>query len=217
MVNPRNPKRGQKWRTFIENHKGQIYTCDFVTQHTGFFNVVCIFVIMELGSRRIVHFNVSESPGLVWVKRQIREISSYGEGPRFLIHDNDGIFGQFGRRKKQQAGKSYRCAFDMWLEKAMGIEGIPIPYGAPNANARLERSNLTLRVEALDHFMLFCDRHIYKVCKEYTKYYNHGRPSQALHTIPDPYPELMEPPSTDGKAVSLQILGGIHHDYRLVA
>ena len=82
---------------------------------------------MELGSRRIVHFNVSESPGLAWVKQQIREISPDGEGPRFLVHDNDGIFGQFGRRKKEQDGKSYRCAFDMWLDKTMGIEGIPIP------------------------------------------------------------------------------------------
>ncbi|MBN1655326.1 MAG: transposase [Deltaproteobacteria bacterium] len=105
----------------------------------------------------------------------------------------------------------------MWLEKTMGIEGIPIPYGAPNANAYLERFNLTLRVEALDHFIFFCEKHIYRVIKEYIKYYNHGRPSQALHAIPDPYSELKEPPPTDGKVVSLPILGGIHHDYRLVA
>ena len=172
---------------------------------------------LEIESRHIVHFNVSESPGLAWVKQQIREISSYGEGPRFLVHDNDGIFGQFGRRKKQQAGKSYRCAFDMWLEKTMGIEGIPIPYGAPNANARLERFNLTLRVEALDHFTFICEKHVYRVCKNYIRYYNHGRPSQALHAIPDPYPKLMELPQRNGKVVALPILGGIHHDYRLVA
>ena len=53
---------------------------------------------MKLGTRRIVHFNVSESPGLDWVKQHIREISLYGEGPRFLIHDNDGVVGQFGSR-----------------------------------------------------------------------------------------------------------------------
>jgi hypothetical protein len=69
----------------------------------------------------------------------IREISPYGQGPRFLIHDNDGIFGQFGSRRKHENGKKYRCAFDMWLDTTMGIKGIPIPYGAPNANARLER------------------------------------------------------------------------------
>jgi len=70
---------------------------------------------------RIKVTNVYDSPGHGWVKQQIREIIPYGEGPRFLVHDNDGIFGQFGYRKKQQAGKNYRCAFDVWLEKTMGI------------------------------------------------------------------------------------------------
>ena len=216
MVNPRT-KRGQTWRTFIDNHRGQIFACDFLTQYTVFFDVVYVFIIMELESRRVVHFNVSESPGLDWVKRKIREISPYGEGPRFLIHDNDGIFGQFGRRKEQRDGKSYRCAFDIWLEQTMEFEGIPIPFGAPNANARLERFNLTLRVEALDHFPFFCERRIYRVIREYIEYYNHARPSQGTHAIPDPYPELLDVPPKEGKVVALPILGGIHHDYQLVA
>jgi len=55
----------------------------------------------------------------------------------------------------------------MWLDKTMGIEGIPIPYGAPCANARLEKFDLSLRVEALDHFIFFCEKHIYRVCKKY--------------------------------------------------
>jgi len=172
---------------------------------------------MEHGTRKIVHFNLSESPGLDWVKQQIREISPYGDGPRFLIHDNDGIFGLFGSRKKKQKGKSYRCAFDMWLDKTMGIEGIPIPCGASNANAYLERFNLTLRVEASDHFIFFCDRHIYRFIREYIEYYNRARPSQGTHAIPDPYPELLDAPPKEGKVVALSILGGIHHDYRLVA
>ncbi|MBN1656338.1 MAG: transposase [Deltaproteobacteria bacterium] len=127
------------------------------------------------------------------------------------------VFGQFGSRKECQDGNAYRCAFDMWLKKATGIEGIPIPYGAPHANAYLERFDLTLRVEALDRFIFFCERHIYRVIKEYIKYYNRGRPSQATRAIPDPYPELLVPPPKDGKVASLPILGGIDHDYRLVA
>ena len=50
MVNPSNPKRGQTWRTFIDNHKGNIFACDFLTQYTVFFDVVYIFIIMELES-----------------------------------------------------------------------------------------------------------------------------------------------------------------------
>jgi len=160
---------------------------------------------------------VTYSPSLEWIKNQIREISPYGEGPRFLIHDNDRLYGQFGRPKKHQDGGTYRCVFDIWLDKVTGIEGIPIPYFSPNANGIFERYNLSLRVEALNHFIFFCERHIDRVCREYIQYYNHGRPSQALHAIPDPYPELKEPPKRDGKVVALPILGGIHHDYRLVA
>ena len=38
----------------------------------------------------------------------------------------------------------------------MGVEGIPIPYGAPNASPHIERCIRMLREEALDHFILLC-------------------------------------------------------------
>ena len=43
------------------------------------------------------------------------------------------------------------------------------------------------------------------------------RPSQALHEIPDPYPELRKHPSKRGKLVALPVLCGVQHDYRLAA
>ena len=99
----------------------------------------------------------------------------------------------------------------------MNIEGIPIPYGAPNANAHLERFNRTLREGALDHFIFLGVNHIRKVAAGFITYYNRARPSQAIHGIPDPYPELNKPPAKNGKLVALPVLGGIHHDYRLAA
>ena len=62
----------------------------------AFFAVVSVFVIMEVGSRRIVHVNVKANPTLAWVKQQVREATAWDQTPRFLVHDNDGIFGQFG-------------------------------------------------------------------------------------------------------------------------
>ena len=56
-----------------------------------------------------------------------------------------------------------------------------------------------------------------RVVSEYVRYYNGARPSQAIHGIPDPYPELRQSPLRDGKLVGLPVLGGIQHDYRLVA
>jgi putative transposase len=158
------PRDGQTWRTFIKNHAHQMWACDFLTQHTAYFSVVYIFVIMEIGSRRIVHWNATTSPTLAWVKQQVREATPWGERPRFLIHDNDGIFGQYSQRptvtRPNGKKRTYRCHLDLWLDAVLGIEGIPIPYGAPNANAHLERFNRTLREDALNHFVFFGVNHI---------------------------------------------------------
>ena len=138
--------------------------------------------------------------------------------PRFLVHDNDGIFGQFrDRRRRGEKARRYRCHLDVWLADALRIEGIPIPYGAPNASPHVERFHRTLRAEALNHFIFLSARHVLRVCREYTRYYNRARPSQALHAIPDPYPELTNPPLDQGQLLALPVLGGLIHDYRRAA
>ena len=135
--------------------------------------------------------------------------------PRFLVHDNDAIFGQYrdGKRRGEK-GRRYRCQLDLWLAEVMGIQGLPIPYGAPNASPYIERFNLTLRTEALDHFIFLGVTHILAVCREFVEYYNRARPSQALHAIPDPYPELKTPPEASGQVEARPVLGGLTHDYR---
>jgi RHS repeat-associated protein len=88
---------------------------------------------------------------------------------------NDGIFGQFRDRKRRgEKGRRYRCRLDLWLADVMGVEGIPIPYGAPNASPHIERFNLTLRTEALDHFVFLNVGHVLAVCRQSVKYYSTG-------------------------------------------
>ena len=99
----------------------------------------------------------------------------------------------------------------------MGVEGLPIPYGAPHASAHVERLLRTLREEALDHFIFLGIDHVRRVVMEYVRYYNGARPSQAIHGIPEPYPELKQPPPQVGRLVALPVLGGVQHDYRLAA
>jgi putative transposase len=218
MVSRRKPRGAQTWRTFIKNHASQIFAVDFLTQYTAVFTIVYIFVVMEIATRRIVLINVTTSPGLAWVQPQIRQATAWARSPRLLIHDNDGIFGQFrDRRPRGKKGRRYRCRLDLWLADVMGIEGIPIPYGAPNATPHVERFNRTLREEALNHFIFLDVRHVLRVCRDFVKFYDRARPSQALHAIPDPYPELSNPPPEDGKLIALPVLGGVQHDYRLAA
>jgi putative transposase len=218
MVRRRAPRGGQTWKTFVKNHGSQMFALDFLTQYTAVFTIVYVLVVMEIASRRIVLINATTSPGLAWLKQQIRQATEWGKAPRFLLHDNDGVFGQFRDRKRRgKKGRHYRCHLDLWLADVMGIEGIPIPYGAPNASPHIERFNRSLREEALNHFIFLNVNHVLRVCAEYRDFYNGARPSQALHAIPDPYSELRKPPPKTGKLIALPVLGGVQHDYRLAA
>ena len=221
MVKPTRP-RGDSltWRTFLKNQADAIWMCDFCVQHTVRFTALYIFVIMELGSRKVVHINVTEHPTLAWVKRQVRD-ATFDEEPKFLIHDNDGIFGQFGKPVTTEVnGKKVSCrsSLDLWLAETMGIRGIPTPYHAPNAAAHVERFIGTLRRELLDRILVWNEGQLRAVVNEYVHgWYNSSRVHQGIHGIPDPDPELAAPNPADGKLVARPVCGGLHDDYRLVA
>ena len=74
---PKNPKRPadppQRWKSFVRNHAKAIVACDFFVAATATFRLVYVFVITEVGSRRILHFNVTQHPTAEWTLQQLRE------------------------------------------------------------------------------------------------------------------------------------------------
>lgn len=174
---------------------------------------------MELASRKVIHMRVTSHPTLEWTKQQIRN-ACFEEQPKFLLHDNDGKFGQLGHPlRAESAGKEMSCrsAYDAWLWQEMGIRGVPIPYTAPNAAAHIERLIGTLRHECLDRILIWNEVHLRNVLREFIAWYNHGRVHQGLRGIPDPDPALSEPRPLGGGFAAFPVLNGLHHDYRLVA
>jgi putative transposase len=83
----------QSWATFLRNHASQIWACDFLQTYDAFFRTMFVFIIVELGSRRVVHFGVTRHPTDQWTARQIREATPCGKGPRYLIRDSDSKYG----------------------------------------------------------------------------------------------------------------------------
>ena len=198
---PRN--QGQTWATFVQNHAGEIWACDFLQTYDLFFRVVFVYFIIELGSRRIVQYGVTRSPSDFWVAQQVRVATPYEEGPRFLIRDNDGKYGQCFTR----------------VAEGRGIKVIKTPVRAPKANAMCERCIGSVRRECLDHMLIINDRHLYRLIDEYVAYYNHARPHQGIgQRIPDPDEDSKSRVGDKGQRVTCQpVLGGLHHDYRRVA
>ena len=221
MVKPSRPRGdSMTWRTFLKNQADAIWMCDFCVQQTVRFKALYVFVIMELGSRKVVHVNVTQHPTLAWVKQQFRDATFDGE-PKFVIHDNDGIFGQLGKPVAVDFnGKKISCrsSLDLWLAETMGIRGIPTPYHAPNAAAHVERFIGTLRRELLDRILVWNEGQLRAVVNEYVHgWYNSSRVHQGIHGIPDPDPELAAPKPASGKLVARPVCAGLHHDYRVAA
>ncbi len=137
----RKPSDGQKWSSFLNNEADGIWCCDFMTHYSLFFKAMTIFVIMELGSRKIVSIGITRHPTLLWIEQEIKFAVGCNNGPKFLIHDNDGKFGQLGKRvsanittpKGNEKAVSCRSSLDYWLATVMNIRGIPTPFYAPNA------------------------------------------------------------------------------------
>jgi putative transposase len=48
--------------------------CDFFVTITATFRTLYVFVVLEVGTRRIVHWNVTEHPTADWTVQQFRMI-----------------------------------------------------------------------------------------------------------------------------------------------
>ena len=102
LVRGRPPR--STWRSFLASHAAEVFALDFTTHYLWDYKICYVLVIRVLDTRRIVHTGVTSSPTLAWVQQQIRQATPWDESPRFLLHDNDGIFGQRGadtRRRKR--------------------------------------------------------------------------------------------------------------------
>ena len=123
-----------------------------------------MFVIIEVSSRRVVHVGVTYHPGEAWVTQQLREATAFGEGPRFLIRDNDGKYGTH---------------FDR-VATGAGIKVLHTPVKAPRANAICERFMGSLRRECLDCLLILSERHLLRQVTEYVRYFK-SRPTAPGH------------------------------------
>ncbi len=188
----------QTWSTFLRNHAKDIWAVDFLQTYDLFFRAIFVFVVIELGSRRLLHFGVTRSPSDAWLAQQLREATPFGQGPRFLIRDNDNKFGD---------------AFDR-VADGTDIEVLTTPFQAPKANAICERFLGSLRRECLDFFLILNERHPRRILKQYQHYFNEARPHQGINQRIPCRSDAAPLQQSTGTIIAHPILGGLHHDYR---
>ena len=196
----------QRWMTFVRNHAQSILACDFCVVVTARFRILYVFVAMEVGTRRMAHFNFTAHPTADWTLQQFREVAN-GEAPyRFVLHDRDRIFSR---------------ELDACLQ-SVGMKVLRTPYRAPQANAFCERLIGTMRRECLDFVIPWNERHVRRLLKEWVGHYNQGRPHSSLGPgIPEPASYSQRPKPCGHhiprghRVVAKAVLNGLHHEYRL--
>jgi transposase InsO family protein len=204
---PRARQGTQAWSTFVRNHARAVLASDFFVAVTVTFRVIYVFVVLEVGTRRIVHWNVTEHPTAEWTAQQFRMIVAADQGHRFVIHDRDSI---------------YSDSVDRTLA-AMELTVLKTPARVPQANCFCERVIGTIRRECLDFVIPLNERHVRAILLEWISHYNGGRPHSALGPgLPDPLPDRVVASTghklpSDHRVIATPVLGGLHHEYRLEA
>jgi putative transposase len=194
----RNPS--QTWATFLKNHAGDIWACDFTVVHDLLFRPRYVFVVIELQARRIVHTAVTRSPADDRTAQQLREATPWGKGPKYLIRGRDN---------------KYAPLF-LNVAKGTGIKVLKTPVRAPKANAICERFIGSLKRECLDHMLTLHSSQLHHSVRAYVEYYNHSRPHQGIgQRVPAQFPRTYPPSS--GQIIATPVLGGLHHAYSRAA
>jgi transposase InsO family protein len=194
MVRHRKPP-SQSWRTFLANHAKDIVSVDFFTVPTATFRVLFVFLVLTNERRRIVHFNVTDSPTAFWIGQQMVEAFPWDAAPKYLLRDRDGKYGEnFVRRVE-----------------SLGIKQVLISARSPWQNPYVERVIGSIRRECVDHTIIFNERHLRRVLGEYLTYYHRSRTHLGLGKD-CPRSRPVEPPDL-GLIHSEPMVGGLHHRY----
>jgi transposase InsO family protein len=204
---PRNPN-SHTWVNFVRNHANSAVAADFLTVFTVRFELLFVLVVMEIESRKVLHINVTPHPTYAWLSQQFREALPFEHPYRFLILDRDILF-----------SPELRSAI-----AHLGVRVLRTPPRAPKANAFCERLVGTLRRECIDFLIPLSENHLRRALFEYRDFYNRGRPHSSLGPgVPEPsggVPALITEHRhqilDNARIVSIPVLGGLHHDYRLV-
>ncbi len=205
-IDPARRRDGPGWPEFLRSQAQGILALDFFT--TDLLNGAKVYVLAVIahGTRRVRVLGATEHPVQAWVVQQARnllmDLEDAGTRVKYVLHDRDA---------------SFTAAFDA-VFRAAGVRVIRSAVQAPRMNSVMERWIGSCRRELLDRTLVWNQRHLMTVLREYEDFYNTHRPHRTLkQTAPlRPMPDGV----TDLDHFRVQRrdrAGGVIHEYRLVA
>jgi len=204
-IDPAPRRAGLTWRQFLSAQAVGILACDFFHVDTVLLRRLYVLFVIELSSRRVHILGVTANPTGLWVAQQARnllmDLADHIGQFRFLIRDRD-----------TKLTDSFDAIF-----ACEGIRILRTPVRAPRANAIAERWVATVRRELLDRMLTLGRRQLETVLADYVAHYNQHRPHRSLGQAPPLGAAPPPAPAPGVRVVRLDRLGGLVHEYALVA
>jgi putative transposase len=173
------PRRGiGTWDEFLKIHAATLWQCDFFSKRVltpKGFRELFVVVFLHVGTRRVFLTSATQHPNEAWVIEQAEAFVRHARAKKLavdiIMHDRDCKF---------------TAGFDSALENA-GVDARRSAYRAPNTAAFVERFVQSIKLECLDYFVVFGERHMDYLCREFVEHYHAERPHQGLDN------ELLKP------------------------
>jgi transposase InsO family protein len=205
-IDPAPRRDGPGWAEFLRSQAYGILALDFFTAGLLNGSTVYVLAVIEHGTRRIRVLGATEHPVQSWVVQQARnllmDLEDAGTRAKFVLHDRDA---------------SFTAAFDAVFQ-AVGVRVIRSAVQAPRMNSIMERWIGSCRRELLDRTLIWNQRHLMIVLREYEDFYNTRRPHRALNQAAPLRPLPDGVTGLDHFRVHRRDrAGGVIHEYRLVA
>ena len=207
-IEPAPRRSGPTWVQFKRVQAETMLACDFFTVDTVLLRRLSVPFFIELDTRWVYFSGITSNPVEEWVTQQARNLSfdlaGRAQSVKFLIQDRDTKF-----------TKRFDEVF-----RTEDIRVIKTPVRSPRANAFAERFAGTVRRECTDRLLIFGRKHLEQVVTEYIVHYNDHRPHRAVGQRA-PRTSKVEPDRVDQPDLTQlrrnEVLGGLIHEYRLVA
>ncbi len=189
------PGSAQRWTTFMRNHLAETLAIDFAVVPTINFELLFVFDVLSLERREVLHINVTPHPTAEWTAQQMIEACPFEAPARFLIRDNDKIYGAYFQDRVN----------------GIGLETKRTAFRSPWQNGYVERWIAGLRRECLDHVIATNERKLRRVVRSYVEYFHQDRTHLGLDKDTPSGREVES--ASSGDVVAFPRLGGLHHRY----
>ncbi|MFB7323873.1 MULTISPECIES: helix-turn-helix domain-containing protein [unclassified Streptomyces] len=208
-IDPAPERSSSTWADFLRSQADALLACDFFETVTLSGVRLYVFAVIEHANRRVRILGATAHPSAAWVvqaaKNLVMDLEDASCRARFMIRDRDGKFPEL---------------FDAILKDA-GIEVVLSGVQMPRMNSIMERWVQTCRRELLDRTLIWNQRHLLYVLREFESFYNEHRPHQGIANARPlhPLPTAINDPT---QIARLDIrrrerLGGILHEYEHAA